>query len=123
MTLYGEITVSWDEILQIRPVNPLKQLLKGCCFEVRQRQQHPLTGAQAHVGFRQRPGIAGKQHPPVLHANVFQIHPAQLVAGNALQPEQGGDGKFKIRHSSSVLIPLPWRKGIATPVTSVTGSP
>ena len=71
MAFHRKRTILGDEILQIGIVNPLKQLLKGSRSEISQHQQHPLAGAQAHVGLRQRPHIAGKQHPAVLHANIF----------------------------------------------------
>ena len=101
VTLHRERPVLGDVVFQLRAVNPLKQLFKGGCLEIRQHQQHPLAGAQAHVGLGQRPLVSGKQHPAVLHPDVFHIQSAQLVAGNALQAEQRRHGKFKIRHSFS----------------------
>ena len=102
MALDGESSVFGDKVLQIGPVDPLKQLFKGRCFEIGKHQQHPLAGAQADIRFCQRPLVAGEQHPAVLHPDIFNIQPAQFVAGNALQPEQGGDGKFKICHKTSI---------------------
>ena len=73
MALDGKGSVLRDEILQIGVEDPLKQFFKRSRFEVGKHQQHPLAGAQAHIGLRQRPLVAGKQHPSVLHPNVFNL--------------------------------------------------
>ena len=75
-------------------VDPLKQLFKGLSRGVRQHDQHPFAGAQADIGLGHVPRFSGKQHPAVFHPDVGDIQPPQLVAGNALKPEQAGDGKF-----------------------------
>ena len=96
MPLHGEAAVFGDEVLQIGADNPLKQLLKGGGPEIRQHQQHSFAGAQADIRLGHLPDAAGKQHPSVLHPDILCIHPAQLVTGQSLQPEQAGDGKFQI---------------------------
>ena len=83
-----------DEAFQLRFINTLEQLFKGGGLEVRQDDQHPLAGAQADIGLGKGALVPGKQHPAVFHPDVGDIQPPQLVAGNALKPEQAGDGKF-----------------------------
>ena len=75
-------------------VDSLKQLLKGLRREIRQHDQNPLPGAQADIGLGHVPDFSGKQYPAVFHPDVGDIQPPQLVAGNALKPEQAGDGKL-----------------------------
>ena len=99
MALHGEGTVPGDIVFQITVVHALEQLFKGGGLEIRQHDQHTLAGAQAHIGLGHGGFVAGKQHPAVLHPDVFDIQPAQLVTGDALQSKQTGDGKFKVRHN------------------------
>ena len=103
MTLYREAAVLGNEILQIGLVDTLEQLFKGGGPEIRQHNQHPLAGAQPDVGLGHGGGVSGKQHPAVFHPDIVQAHSAKFLAGNALQAEQAGHGKFKLVHSSSVF--------------------
>ena len=106
MALHREPAVFGDKILQAGPVNALEQLFKGFRLEIRQHQQHPLAGAQTHVGLGHGIGVSGEQHPAVFHPDILQAQPSQLVTGNALQAEQAGHRKFKLIHSSSVFVSL-----------------
>ena len=86
-------------------VHTLEQLFKGFGLELGQHQQNPLAGPQADVGLGQTPAVAGKKDPAVFDPDIFHIHPAQLVAGNALQSEKTGYRKFKLTHNSSIPAP------------------
>ena len=66
-------------------VDTLKQLFEALGFELRQYYHDPLTGAQADVCLGKGGLVTGKEDTAVLHPYIFHIHPAQLIAGNALK--------------------------------------
>ena len=101
VALHGERAVLGDIALQRAAVHALEQLLEAARREVRQDDQHPLAGAQAHIGLGHGPLVPGKQDTPVFHPDVLQAHSFQLVPRQALQAEQAGNGKFHLIHTSS----------------------
>ena len=104
VALHREIAVLGDKVLQIGLVDPLKQLFKGGGLEICQRQQHPLAGAQADIGPGHGGLVAGKQDAAIFHPDIFNVQPPQFVACQSFQAKQAGNGKFKIRHSTSILL-------------------
>ena len=98
VALHREYTVSRDVILQVGLVHPLEKLLEGGGLEVCQHDQHPLAGAQTHVGLGQGQTVSGKQHPAVFHPDILHVQPSQLVPCQALQAKEAGYGKFHFVH-------------------------
>ena len=104
VALYREGAVLGNIGFQRGIVNPLEQFFKGCGPEIRQDDEHPLAGAQAHIGLGQGPLVAGEQHPAVFHADVVHVQPPQLVSRQALQAKETGDGKFHLIHIHSRFL-------------------
>ena len=111
VALHRELAVPGKEPLQRGIVDTLEQLLKGGGLEVGNGDQHTFTGAQADIGLGHGGFVAGEEDPAVLHPDVFQVQPTQLVTGNALQTKQAGHGKFKLIHITSVSRTFPLGEG------------
>ena len=62
---------------------------------------HALAHAAAEVDLRQIGKVPRKKYAPVLDADALAAEPLQLIAHEALQPEQTRDAEFQIFHHSN----------------------
>ena len=101
VALDGELAIPGDQVLQGQGLDALIERLKGPGLEAAQQQHHPLAHAQAQIGPGHVQKVAGKEGPAVLHPDLREAHPPQLLAHQALQPEEAGHGKGKFLHNCS----------------------
>ena len=106
VALDGKGAVPGDEALQLDGLDALIEGLEAVGGKARQEDHHPFAHAQTHVGPGHGLKIAVKEDAAVLHADIFHLHAAQLVAHQSLQPEQAGDGHRQSFHGylKSVLV-------------------
>ena len=100
VALDRERAVLRNKILQRDGLDALKQLLKALGLEGVEQDHDPLTHAAAEIRLGHRHKIAVKKDAPVLHADVLEIEPLQLIADKALQSEQARHAKCHIFHTT-----------------------
>ena len=104
VALHRELPLPGDEALPGQGPGALKQGVEVGGREGAQHQQHPLPGAQVQIQTGEVQGGALAEHPPVLRPDLVQAQAAQFIGGQALHPEQGGDGKSQLlRHGGNLL--------------------
>ena len=90
VALDGEGGILRKEPLERDGLDALIERLEGERLEARQKDHHALAHAQAQIGARHVGKVAVKEDPTILHAHVFHLHPAQLIAHQSFQPKQAG---------------------------------
>ena len=85
---------------QGRARTPYKEGVEVPGVKAAQDDQHPLAGAQVQVDPGDVGGDGAAEDPAVLGPDVGQGEPAQLLRGQALQAEEGGDDKLQVGSSS-----------------------
>ena len=98
VALDGEGPVLRDEALERQGLDALKQILKAHGAEMAKADHHALAHAAAEVRLRHGGEIALKKYAPVFDADALAAEPLQLVAHEALQPEQTRYAEFQIFH-------------------------
>lgn len=98
MALDGERAVPGNELFQGQGADVFKEGIEVGGVEPAQHQQHPFAGAEVQID----PGDIGRgcvtEDPSVFRPDVAQVQAAQLIGGDALQPEQSGNGKLQLCH-------------------------
>ena len=98
VALDREGALARDKAFERDGLDALIQLLECPGREARQQDHNAFAHAKPHVCARHVRKIAVKKDAAILHAHALQVHAAQLVADQPLQPEQAGDGKSKVFH-------------------------
>lgn len=101
VALDGEGPVLRDEALEREGLDALKQIFKAHGAEMAKADHHALAHAAAEVDLCQIGKVSRKKYAPVFDADALAAEPLQLVAHEALQPEQTRYAEFQIFHLSN----------------------
>ena len=103
MALYRELACGGDEPVPGKLPGPLKKLVEGGRREGAQVDEHPLPRPQPKVEPGNVRRLALAEDPAVVRPDLLHAHPAQLLRGDPLHPEQGGDHKGQFVHWAPLL--------------------
>ena len=92
VALYRKLAVPGDEFLPGQGSDALEKGLEAAGGEGAQLEQHPLAAAEIDIEAGQVGDLSPAQHPAVIYLDVLKGKAAQLVAHQALQAEQTGNG-------------------------------